>query len=246
MQSLKNILTVWKREVQGYFNNALAYVLLFIFVILSMAFVFLISRFLQQGDASLVEFFRWHPWIWMIVGPAIGMRLWSEEQRLGTMELILTMPVATWEVIVGKFLAACTVLVAALVLTFSMVITVNTLGDPDGGMIWSGYLGSFFVGAAAVAVTCAVSAMTRSQVACLLISVTIIFFLVLAGFPPFQDFVNKFGLDWLSRMMAEISLMYHLSLMSQGLLKAQTFIYYLSLIGFCLFLTSVIIRSKRA
>jgi ABC-2 type transport system permease protein len=175
------------------------------------------------------------------------MRLWSEEQRLGTMELILTMPVAPWEVIVGKFLAACTLIVSALLLTLSLVITLFLLGKPDVGTIWSGYIGSFLVGASAVAITCAVSALTRSQVACLLISVMIIFGLVLAGFPPFQEFATNFThAGWVGDLMGSMSLLYHLNLMAQGLLKLQTLVYFASVIGFCLFLTSVIIRSKRS
>ncbi len=246
MNSINNILIVLKRELKGYFTNPMAYVLMFIFVILSMAFGFLISDFLKKGDASLTDFFNWHPWLYMIIGPAIGMRLWSEEQRRGTIELLLTMPVATWEVIVGKFAAACVVLLAALVATFSLIFTVNHLGDPDGGVIFSGYLGSFLVGATTIAITCAISAFTRDQVACLLISVVVIFFLVLGGFPPFQDFVGRLGMDGIAKAMANSSLMHHSGLASQGRIPLFSFIYFSSLIGFSLFLTSVIIRAKRS
>jgi ABC-2 type transport system permease protein len=246
MQSVTNILTVMKRELKGYFGSMFAYVLIFIFVILSMAFGFIISDWLKKGDASLVDFFIWHPWLYMLIGPAIGMRLWSEEQRRGTIELLLTMPVATWEVIVGKFLAACCVLLAALVATSSMALTVYGLGEPDGGMMLAGYVGSFLVGAATIAITCAISAVTRDQVACLLVSVVIIFFLVLGGFQPFQDFMSRIGADWLASLMANGSLMQHSNWASQGRISLFSLIYFVSVIIFSLFLTSVIIRSKRA
>ncbi|MBP7950833.1 MAG: ABC transporter permease subunit [Verrucomicrobiales bacterium] len=251
MRSLKTILSVLKRELYGYVTSPMAYVLMAFFVILNMAFGFLVSNFLKKGDASLTDFFMWHPWFYMLIGPALGMRLWSEEQRLGTMELLMTMPVAVWEVIVGKFLAACTVLLMALGLTFSMVVTVNLLGDPDTGVIFSGYLGSFLVGATALAITCAISAVTRNQVACLLISFFIILGLVLAGFPPFQDYLMRgtllgIPLSPLAKPLASASFFYHSNLLGQGLLTIQSLVYFITLIAYCLFLTSVIIRSKRS
>jgi ABC-2 type transport system permease protein len=123
---MKNIRVVFKREVQAYFLTPLAYVFIFIFLILSMSLCFVFGRFLEGEDASLdYTFFQFHPWLFMVLGPAIGMRLWSEENREGTIELLLTMPISTWQAIIGKFLAACLVLVAALVMTFPVILTVN-------------------------------------------------------------------------------------------------------------------------
>jgi ABC-2 type transport system permease protein len=241
MRSLKNIFTVFKRELYGYLTSPMAYVFMAIFVALSMTFGFLFSNFLKKGDASLVEFFQWHPWFYMLIGPALGMRLWSEEQRLGTMELLMTFPVNVWEVIVGKFLAACAILAGALALTFSMVITVHMLGEPDNGLILSGYLGSFMVGASSLAITCAISALTRNQVACLIIAFLINLILVLIGFGPFQDFLGSAG-----KPFALTSYLYHSNLLGQGLFKLQSLVFFLSVIGFSLFLTSVVIRSKRS
>ncbi len=242
MRSLKNIFTVFKREAYGYLTSPMAYVFMAIFVALSMAFGFLFSNFLKKGDASLVDFFQWHPWFYMLIGPALGMRLWSEEQRLGTMELLLTFPIHVWEVIVGKFLAACTILFGALALTFSMVITVHMLGEPDNGLILSGYLGSFLVGASSLAITCAISALTRSQVACLIIAFSVNLLLVLAGFGPIQDFLGSA----LGKPLQLSSYLYHSNLLGQGLFKLQSLVFFLSIIGFSLFLTSVVIRSKRS
>lgn len=246
MRSLKNIFTVFKREAYGYLTSPMAYVFMAIFVALSMAFGFLFSLFLKKGDASLVEFFQWHPWFYMLIGPALGMRLWSEEQRLGTMELMMTFPINVWEIIVGKFLAACLILAGALALTFSMVITVHMLGEPDNGLILCGYFGSFLVGASTVAITCAISALTRSQVACLIVAVSINLLLILAGFGPIQDFIGGLGLGSFGKFLASASYLFHSNLLGQGSFKLQSLVYFLSIIGFSLFLTSVVIRSKRS
>lgn len=246
MRSLKNILTVYKRELYGYLTSPMAYVFIAIFVLLDMAFGFLFSNFLKKGDASLVEFFMWHPWFYMLIGPALGMRLWSEEQRLGTMELILTFPISVWEVIVGKFLAAATILFLALVMTFPMVITVHLLGEPDNGLIWSGYIGSFLIGMASLAITCTISAMTRSQVACLIVAFFLNLLLILPGFQPMQDFISASLGDAIARPLALCSYLHHSTLMGQGLIKIHSLVFFGSIIVFSLFLTSVIIRSKRS
>ncbi len=242
---MRHIGIIFKRELSAYFNNPLAYVLIIIFSVLSMGLTFVIGKFLELNDASLTSFFWFHPWIYMIFGPAIGMRLWSEEHRMGTTELLLTMPISAWEAIVGKFLAACVVLAAALLSTVTIVYTVYDLGKPDGAMIFSGYLGSFLIGASTIAITCAISAMTRSQISCLLISVFICFVLVLAGFPSVTDFLRP-TMPRLADMGNAISFWWHQSEMARGLVRIQSLAYLTSLIGFCLYLTSVIIRTKRA
>ena len=135
---MRHISIIFKRELKAYFNNPLAYVLIIIYSLLSMGLTFVIGKFLELNDASLTSFFWFHPWIYMIFGPAIGMRLWSEEHRQGTTELLLTMPISAWEAIVGKFLAACVVLAAALLSTLTIVYTVYHLGKPDGAMIFIG------------------------------------------------------------------------------------------------------------
>ena len=242
---MRHIGIIFKRELSGYFNNPLAYVLIIIFSVLSMGLTFVIGKFLELNDASLSSFFWFHPWIYMIFGPAIGMRLWAEENRMGTTELLLTMPISAWHAIVGKFLAACVVLIAALLSTLPIVFTVYHLGKPDGAMIFSGYLGSFLVGASSIAITCAISALTRSQISCLLISVVICFILVLAGFPSVTDFVRP-TMPWLADIGNAISFWWHQSEMARGLVRMQSLVFLTTLIAFCLYLTSVIIRSKRA
>ena len=252
---MKNVWVVFKREVFAYFATPLAYVFIFIFLFLAMSLCFIWGGFLESEDASLdYAFFQFHPWLFMILGPAIGMRLWSEEHRQGTIELLLTMPLATWQAITGKFLAACVVVLAALVMTFPVVITVNLLGDPDMGKIFSGYLGSFLNGCATIAITCCVSAFTRNQVACLVVSVAICFFLTLLGSPQLLEFVRAVSLPCAIEGMRQgmidladgISLMTHSSRLFGGVLRFDTFIYFISLIVFSLFATSVVIRTRRA
>ena len=242
---MRNIWIVFKRELCGYFNNPLAYVLLIIFSLLSMGLTFVLGQFLERNDASLNAFFMWHPWIYMILGPAIGMRLWSEEHRMGTTELLLTMPISPWHAITGKFLASCVVLAAALLCTLPIVFTLYWLGSPDGLMIISGYLGSFLIGAATIAITCAISALTRSQITCLLISVLVCLFLVFAGFPGVTDFLRS-KVAFLADVGDSISFWWHQNETTGGLLRLQTPVYLLSVVGFCLYLTGVIIRSKRS
>src|SRR6202166_750124 len=180
MNSLANIKTITKRELSGYFSSPVAYVFIVIFLLLTGFFTFMAGGFFERGQASLDEcFFLWHPWLYLFLVPAAGMRLWSEERRSGTMELLLTMPITPWQAIVGKFLASWLFLAIALVLTFPIVITVNYLGSPDNGVILSSYVGSFLLGGAYLAVTCMTSAMTRNQVVSFIVAVVICFLLIM-------------------------------------------------------------------
>ncbi|MCX6124139.1 MAG: ABC transporter permease subunit, partial [Proteobacteria bacterium] len=171
---MKNVFTIFKREFFGYFNSPVAYVILVIFVLAAQGFTFFFGNFLDQGDASLARpFFMWHPWLYIVLAPAVGMKLWSEEYRLGTLELLMTMPIAPWQSILGKYLAAAVVWAIALLLTFPIVWTVFYLGNPDLGPILSAYVASYCYALSCLAVTCAVSAFTRSQVICFIIRIVL-------------------------------------------------------------------------
>src|SRR5881296_1630002 len=174
--AVANIKTIAKRELGGYFASPVAYVFIVIFLLLCGFFTFMLGGFFERREASLVSFFLWHPWLYLFLVPAAGMRLWSEERRLGTMELLLTMPITAWQAIVGKFLASWAFLTLALALTFPVVITVRYLGHPDMGIIFCGYIGSFLLAGAYLAVSCLTSAMTRNQVISFIISVVICLF----------------------------------------------------------------------
>ena len=178
------IRTIAKRELSGYFSSPVAFVFIVIFLLLSGFFTFMVAGFFERGEANLTSFFSWHPWLYLFLVPAVGMRMWSEERRLGTMELLLTMPVTPWQAIVGKFLASWAVVAIALLLTFPVVITVNYLGNPDNGVVLAGYIGSLLMAGAYLAITAMTSAMTRNQVVSFIVSVVVALFLILAGWPP--------------------------------------------------------------
>ena len=243
---MHNIWIIFKREVIAYFTTPLAYVLIFIFTLLSLGLTFYFGFFIEAGDASLTRFFSFHPWIYMIFGPAIGMRLWAEENRTGTTELLLTMPISPWQAILGKFLAAAATLAVTLVFTFGIVFTVYSLGEPDGRTIFSGYIGSYLVGLAAIALTCAFSAVTRNPITCLLISVTLCLVLTLAGYGPIIDFLRGAKLNLLADICNSVSFMWHQTELARGNMRIQSLVYLLSFSVFCLFLTSVFIRSRRS
>jgi ABC-2 type transport system permease protein len=246
MNAWTNIKAVMKRELGGYFTSPIAYVFLVIFLLLTGFFTFTVGNFFERGEASLVSFFTWHPWLYLFLVPAVGMRLWSEERRLGTLELLLTMPITTWQAIVGKFLASWAFLGLALLLTFPVVITVNWLGRPDNGVIFAGYLGSFLLAGAYLAVSCMTSAMTRNQVISFILSVLICLFLILAGYTPVTDLLTRFANAVVVQVIAAFSVMTHFEGFQRGVLDLRDVIYFASVIGFALFTTGVIIRNQRA
>jgi len=243
---MKSIITIAKRELTGYFASPVAFVFIVIFLILSGFFSFMVGGFFERGQASLESFFAWHPWLYLFLVPAVGMRMWSEERRLGTIELLLTMPVTPWQAIVGKFIASWAVVALALVLTFPMWITVNYLGNPDNGVILAGYVGSFLMGGAYLSITAMTSAMTRNQVVAFIVSVVLSLFLILAGYPPVTNMLVSWAKPWIVEAIASFSVMTHFEGLQKGVLYSRDILYFLSVIGFSLFSTSVIVRTHRA
>jgi len=247
MNSFANIKTITKRELAGYFSSPVAYVFIVIFLLLMGFFTFMAGGFFERGQASLDNcFFLWHPWLYLFLVPAAGMRLWAEERRVGTLELLLTMPITAWQAIVGKFLASWIFLLLALVLTFPVVITVNYLGSPDNGVIFAGYVGSFLMAGAYLAISCMTSAMTRNQVVSFILALVICLFLVLCGFPPVTNLLTRMDKPWLVDTVAAMSVITHFEWFTKGVLDSRDIIFFLSIIGFSLFTTGVIIRSHRA
>ena len=246
MSAWSNIWAIVKRELGGYFTSPIAYVFLVIFLLLTGFFTFTVGNFFERGEASLVSFFTWHPWLYLFLVPAVGMRLWSEERRLGTMELLLTMPVTTWEALVGKFLASWLFLALALALTFPVVITVNYLGNPDNGVIFAGYVGSLLLAGSYLAITCMTSAMTRNQVISFIVAVLICLFLILAGYEPVTGLLSRFASARVVDLVASFSVMTHFDGFQRGVIDLRDAVFFASLMGFALFTTGVIIRSHRA
>ena len=243
---MTSIWTITKRELAGYFNSPVAYVFLVIFLLMTAAFTFLIGQFMDRNQATLQAFFMWHPWIYLFLVPAVGMRLWSEERRQGTMELLLTLPISLWHCIIGKFLASWIFLTLALVMTFPIWITVNYLGDPDNSVIVASYIGSFFLAGAYLSITSMTSAFTRNQVISFILSVVICLFLVLCGWPPVTDVVETLAPRSIVEFVAAFSVMPGIEQFNNGQIDSRAVIYFLSVIGFPLFATSVIIRGLRA
>jgi ABC-2 type transport system permease protein len=243
---MANIRAIAKRELGSYFTSPVAYVFLVIFLLLTGFFTFTAGNFFERGEASLAAFFGWHPWVYLVLVPAVGMRLWAEERRSGTLELLFTMPITPWQAIIAKFLASWAFLAVALALTFPAVITVNVLGSPDNGIIFAGYLGSFFLAGAYLAVSCMTSAMTRNQVVAFILSVVICLFLLLAGFNPVTDLLTRWASPALVDTVAAFSVVTHFDGFQRGVIDTRDLAFFLSVIGFALFATGVILRGHRA
>jgi ABC-2 type transport system permease protein len=238
--------TIARRELAAYFESPVAYVFLVIFLLLAGFFTFTFGGFFERGEASLAAFFNWLPWLFLFLVPAAGMRLWSEERRSGTIELLLTMPVADWQAIVGKFLASWLFLVVALGLTFPMVVTVNWLGDPDNGVILSGYVGAALLAGAYLAISCMTSAFTRNQVVAFILAVVICLLLILVGFSPLTDLLARWASPLVVETVARFSVLTHYDGFQKGVLDSRGVLYFASIMAYALFVTGVVIRNHRA
>lgn len=241
---LNNTAAVVKRELGSYFGSPLAYVFIVIFLLLSGFFTFSVSQFYEMGQADLRAFFQWHPWIFLFLVPAVGMRLWADERRYGTIEILLTLPITLMELILGKFLAAWIFLGLALLLTFPLVLTVIYLGNPDLGAVFCSYFGSFLLAGAYLSVGSMTSSMTRNQVISFILSVVICLFLVLAGWPPVTDMLSGWAPTWLIDVISGFSFMPHFSSMERGVLDLRDIAYYLSVICFMLFANGVVLQNR--
>ena len=230
----------------GFFASPVAYVFIVIFLLLVGFFTFMAGGFFEVGEANLKSFFVWHPWLYLFLVPAVGMRLWSEERRQGTLELLLTMPITTWQAIVGKFLASWIILALALALTFPVVVTLNYLGSPDNGVILGGYFGSLLLAGTYLAITSMTSAMTRNQVVSFIVSVVICLFLIMCGYPPVTNLLVRWAAPGFVHLVTSFSVLTHFEWLQRGVLDSRDILFFLSIIGFSLFTTGVIIREHRA
>lgn len=239
------VCTILKREWKAYFNSPVAYVFIVIFLALAGFFTFNVGRFYEAGQASLDRFFFWHPWIYLILIPAVSMRLWAEERRTGTLELLLTFPVTTAQAIAGKFIAAWLFVLLALALTFPVVLTAFYLGSPDAGPIVAGYIGSALLAGAYLAVGVFTSAITRNQVISFILSAVIGLFLLLAGYPPVTDFLYGIAPSWVVETVAGFSFSTHFEQLQRGVLDLRDIVYFASVMGFMLLATHVTLNNRR-
>ena len=243
---MANVWIIYKRELSAYFGTPIAYVFLAIFVFLSGIFAFYIGNFFEREQADLQPFFQFHPWLYLFLIPALSMRLWAEERRAGTIELLFTLPVTMTEVVLGKFLAAWKFTAIALSLTFPLWLTVNYLGDPDNGVILAGYLGSLLMAGAFLAIGSCISALTRNQVIAFVVSGVVCLGFVLSGFPLVLDFVGAIAPAIVVDTVRSFSFLTHFQAISKGVLDAGDVIYFVSLIVFWLFLNAVVIEWRKA
>ena len=242
---MRNINAIFKRELYAYFSTPVAYVFIVIFLFLTGIFTFYLGAFYERGQADLEPFFRFHPWLYLFLIPAISMRLWSEERKTGTIELLMTLPVSITDAVVGKFLAAWCFSGIALALTFPTWITVNYLGDPDNTTIVAGYLGSLLMAGGFLAIGSGVSAMTKSQVIAFVISVVICFLFILSGFPLVLDFFQGWAPQALVDAIASLSFLTHFESIQKGVIDLRDLFYFGVLIAFWLYTTVVIIDARK-
>jgi ABC-2 type transport system permease protein len=246
MATMNNILIIFRREFAGYFTTPIAYVFIVIFVFLSGIFAFYLGDFFDRGQADLTAFFAFHPWLYLLLIPALTMRLWAEERRETTIELLLTLPITTGQAVLGKFFAAWAFTGIVLALTFTMWGTVNYLGDPDNGVILAGYIGSFLMAGAFLAIGACLSALTRNQVIAFIISAVTGLIFVLSGFPLVLDLFSGWAPEILVRAISSFSFLSHFEAISKGVIDFRDIVYFTSLIAFWLFANVVLIEIKKA
>jgi len=239
-------LEIFRKELRSYFESPVAYVFLVVYLVLMGFLTFFVEKYYEQGQADLRPFFFWYPWVYLLLVPAVSMRMWSEERRSGTIELLLTLPVTMTEAILGKFLAAWIFLGLALVLTFPMVVTTICLGDPDVGVMVGGYMGSFMLAGAYLSIGMLTSAMTRNQVISFVLSSVACLCLVLAGFSPFTDALVRWAPEWLVDGVAGFGVMRHYEAMGRGVLDIRDFGYFISVIVMMFVATQLVLNNKKA
>ncbi|GIX35503.1 MAG: ABC transporter permease [Lysobacteraceae bacterium] len=239
-------LAIFRRELRAYFATPLAYVFIVIFLMLAGALTFYLGGFYERGQADLQPFFNFHPWLYLFLIPAVSMRLWSEERKSGTIELLLTLPVTMWQAVLGKFLAAWAFVALALALTFPLWITVNYLGDPDNGVILASYLGSLLMAGAFLSIGACLSAATRNQVIAFILTVVVCFLLLLAGFPLVLNAIGALFPQAVVDAIAQLSFLTHFAAIAKGVIDLRDLAFFVLTIVFWLYACAVVIDLKKA
>jgi len=243
---MSHLLPVFKREFAAYFATPLAYVFIVIFLFAMGVFTFYVGHFYDNGSADLGTFFAYHPWLYLFLVPAIAMRLWAEERRLGTMELLLTLPVPLWATVLGKYLAAWAFTGIALILTFPIWLTVNYLGEPDNGVILASYIGSFLVAGGYLAIGACISATTSNQVIAFVVSVVVCFLFTVSGTPIVLDFFHGWAPLPLTDAISSFSVVTHFTAITAGVLDLRDVTFFASLIALFLAANLVVVDLKKS
>lgn len=243
---MREMWAIFKRELQGYFATPLAYVFIIIFLFCTGAFAFYLGGYFEREQADLKTFFDFHPWLYLFLIPAVAMRLWAEERRVGTIELLLSLPVPLWAAVLGKFLAAWVFVGIALTLTFPMWLTVSYLGNPDHGVILASYIGSFLMAGGYLAIGSCLSAITRNQVIAFVVSVVVCFLFTVSGLPIVIDFFAVWAPQAVITTIASFSFLTHFDAITRGVIDLRDMLYFASLMGVWLVATAVIVDMKKA
>jgi len=243
---MSKTLLVFRREFAGYFATPLAAVFLVVFLAVSAGMTFFVASFFDRGQADLNAFFLWHPWLYLVLMPAIGMRLWAEERRSGTIELLMTLPVRPWQLVVGKWLAAWAFAGLALLLTTPLWVTVNYLGSPDNGVILACYIGSWLMAGSFLAISACISALTKNQVLAFIGAVVAGFIFVMAGFDLVLSAVRPWAPDIVVQAIASMSFIGHFQRITDGVLEAPALVFFISLIVFALWLNVQALDARKA
>jgi ABC-2 type transport system permease protein len=243
---MRNVLVIAKRELGNYFATPVAYVFIVIFLLLNGIFTFYLGGLYERGQADLQPFFVYHPWLYLFLIPAFSMRLWSEERKSGSIELLMTLPVSVTDAVLGKFFAAWIFTGIALALTFPVWITVNYLGNPDNPVILAGYIGSLLMAGAFLSIGSCISAITKNQVIAFVISVVLCFGFILSGFPLVLDFFSGWAPQALLNAISYLSFLTHFSAITKGVIDMRDLVYFISFIGVWLFANIVLVEMKKA
>jgi len=243
---MNNVVTIARRELAGYFGTPIAYVFLVIFVVLSGVVTFHLGNFFARGSADLSAFFNYLPWLLLVFIPAISMRLWAEERKSGTVELLMTLPIAPWEAVTGKWLASVGFIAVALVATFPLWLTVNYLGEPDNGIILTSYLGALVLAAVLLSVGSCVSAFTKNQVIAFVLAVALSFVIITSGTPIVLDAVRAVLPQPMVDVVAAMSALTHFTGAGQGFVALSSVVYAVSMIVFWLFATVIVLSITKA
>lgn len=243
---MRNVGILLRREFASYFATPVAYVFIVIFLVLAGAFTFYLGGFYERGQADLMPFFDFHPWLYLFLVPALSMRLWAEERKSGSIELLMTLPVKHSEAVLGKFLAAWLFTGIALALTFPLWLTVNYLGSPDNGAILTGYLGSLLMAGAFLAIGACISATTRNQVIAFILTVVVCFGFLLAGFPLVLEVFSAWAPTFLVNAVASLSFLTHFDALSKGVIELRSVVYFLLVIGAWLTANAIVLDMRKA
>lgn len=243
---MRNIWIITRRELAAYFSTPVAFVFIAIFVAMTGALTFYIGRFFDRDQATLDTFFAYHPFLYLALVPAVSMRLWAEERKTGTIEQLLTLPVTTTEAVLGKYIAAWLFCGIALALTATMWITVNILGDPDNVAILVGYVGSFLMAGAFLAIGICMSALTRNQIIAFIAGAVVCFLFTMSGLDLVLNIFRGWAPTALVETIASFSFLSRFQSLTRGVVEVRDIVFLISVSAFWLFATIIFVDARKA